>query len=297
MSDENDKDLEKAVEADSVRGDEANQQQVNEDNNDTLATAMVSSNHEANKKSLATAWIGIVPLILVLTASLYFSGMPEYHQFPIFVAPGFTAGVAFAITVAYLLDERQHLKVFNDNRPKDQPRLEPSMALLICSMTIALFVIFFCFAMSAVHSWQLHLLLMIIIYLLFLVWDIIVLKFVRLEEIKEKVRSVSKSVNIPTLCSLVAAAIFVFSNPEIPTWTVSAFIDSTNPELPKLINSCVSDNCHAGKIKMRFDQFSEAIVTGVIAFHLIAGALGYIIEEYGYAFMSACRRVVGFFKK
>ncbi|MGJ3260797.1 MAG: hypothetical protein ACFE0S_14460 [Rhodospirillales bacterium] len=225
------------------------------------------------RRALISGAAGLVAMGLVLYLSYQLSqGFPSHHLRPLFWAPAITSGVSVSIVFAYIFDEIMHVN--------EKCHLKANNVFVLSSFMLVFVVAILCANLAAAHDWASHLNYMLAIYFVFIIWDCVAMRCVNSRDIRKKIKTVHRSVNWPTLLSLFATYLFVFLNQDTAAWGIEVFVDASKPESQSVMAGCDTAVCEARKLNLPFGQFADAIVTGVVAFHLFTGALSYIFEEF-----------------
>lgn len=204
---------------------------------------MIPENGEKKGMVLGVSpnWIGMllgVSLFLIFSygiSKLKGHGfIPNALEMPLFVAPMISCGVAYAV----FFDAYRHINTLNFN---------------ILNLVCALVVTFLCAFLSMVHGWYGHLLIMGIMFLVFICWDIYVVKISGAsDEYKHEVRTAHKSINLPTLGTLICLALLL----SYLEWSgFSADIEDISGHPVNVL---------------------DLVTTGAVAFHLGVASLAYV---------------------
>ena len=153
----------------------------------------------------------------------------SFIQAPIFVAPCLTIAVAIAVLAPYMVNKG--LKS-SDNWT---------------SIGVAAITIILCEILALAHTWYLHLLVMMLLFSLFIFWDIKLARSVRSTDLRSEIINGSKFINIPTLVILVIALLFLC-----------------------LLQFFGPDNLNVGSYRSSF-------VTGLVTFHLGVSSVSYFL--------------------
>ena len=171
----------------------------------------------------------------------YKSVFPKLHEWPVFFSPIITAVVATMTFFEHGLDD--DLKGSN------------AFWIRLACFVAALGTLVLCFFLCSFKTWEQHLALLGARFFLFLVWDGVMLGTLEENADKEAIRSTNRAVNIPTLLAFLL--IFVFLQ-------------------------CVTlDSLGYDETKTGYRSAKDAFVAGLISFHLIVSALGYLLATKG----------------
>jgi len=173
---------------------------------------------------------------------LIYKRSPNVHEWPIFLAPITTAFVALMTFLDYM---------FDDEIDKEQRRKDIHFAC------VAGIIISggFCWWLTFFHGWFLHLLYMSILFLLFFGWDLWMLSMVKHDEHRKQLANGNRHVNRPTLIAVALTTLFLF-----------------NVKLDSL--QFVAD-------KLGYDSAQDAFAAGLVSFHLVVSACGYLATSLG----------------
>jgi hypothetical protein len=217
---------------------------------DSSAPASQSGNSKFERLSerylpLFAPWF-MASAMLVLSMIIYYDWKfpPHGYQWPIFLAPAITLLIA---TLAFVKCAKvEHMR----------------LGVLLWCVAGAFVTFWLCTFLSHFHSWQRHLVWLLLLFVIFIVWDWGIIKMAQSEEFKKEVRSGNRYVNLPTIA--VIGIIYLALKFFIP----EGFVDTNaNPTT--------------------FASTHDAFVSGVVTFHLIVSSMAYGVAPY------ICRVILG----
>lgn len=188
-------------------------------------------------------WFGFSIGIIVFLVVSYFSTFlkpsgqwyPNAHELPLVLAPLISCSVAFAV----FSDAYMHVR--NDWRF--------SLLNAVCMLFTTLLGV----ALAVAHGWLLHILIMTLMFIVFIGWDMFVVKLSNAPEaFKNEVVAAHKSINLPTLGALAFLAVLLFYMYLCGMSTKTVEIDGLNVSVLDLVT------------------------TGAVAFHLGVASMAYI---------------------
>ncbi len=172
-----------------------------------------------------------------LSVTLNYHGvLPLPHHWVVFLSPIVTLIVAVMTFWEHLFDEEVI----------DTPRSDHVRAACFIGL---LFTCFVCFALTVLHGWERHLLLLFTLFGGFIGWDIWMLFAIKNEKHRNQIAIANRLVNRPTIIAILAVLVFLKSN---------AF------------DSLILNSKGSG-----FSSAQEAFAMGLISFHLVVSAVGY----------------------
>lgn len=182
--------------------------------------------------------LGLVTFLGVTSAMKAFFGkltMPNAHELPLFLAPMISCGVAYAVFFDAVM------------RIKSDPKF--NLLNMACALLTTVFGVF----LTVSHRWYTHLLLMGLMFIVFILWDMFVIKKSSApKEYKAEVETAHKSINLPTLGALMFLTFLLLYMHWSGLFAKPVAVDGHDVSLLDLVT------------------------TGAVAFHLGVASLAYV---------------------
>jgi hypothetical protein len=221
---------------------------------------------------------------ILVSASLYAFGTPiGYIEWPVFLSPILTFAVAMMAYSDYikwyLFDATLKLEA------------RANQIVVWCALYVVVTLVI-CFFLTSFHSWKSHLAILVLLFAVFLSWDLVMLSLVVSDQRRAQLQAGNLRVNRPT----VAAALIAFCL----LYYLSPSSDEAATDKACIPASAAAANEHAGAgdqattkeevrpVLIRTEQ--DAFVAGLVCFHLAFSACGYFITLLGDATGTSGRR-------
>ena len=180
------------------------------------------------------------------------SNTPDWVEAPVIVGPLVSALLTFDFCVRFILaslPDRDVIAIFS------------SIILLVLALIINFFL-------SSVNIWYLHLALLLTLFLVFCVWDYIIIRFTGVaSDIKDEVRRGSYFINLPTLVTVILVFAFLWA-------IVGLNLDTASlGHLESPVTIVDGKGIHSSPTQ----PIVAAFTAGATSFHLFLAAIAYFI--------------------
>jgi len=195
-------------------------------------------------------------------------GRPTPGELPVFLAPIFTFIVACLTFMDYVQSKKAKIGV------------NETLINFTCIGGFAGTALV-CFCLSDFHSWRPHMFFMILLFTIFSIWDWVMLNIICNDEKRSELKTGVRLVNRPTLFALViilAFLIFKFPDPA-PTQHISNIVQNSENVIETLKPTQKSEAISNNEDRT-YKSDQDAFVAGLISFHLIFSAIGYLATTF-----------------
>lgn len=191
----------------------------------------------------------LVDILLLILAILAFAivqnvlghhDWPDLEELPMFIAPAITFGMVFTTCFGFIF------KLIGDNISAEGMAAKRERIVVINALTILITLGICHYLVRRQEKAVVHIVLTLILFAVFIIWDVLMYKNTDKPAIKEEIKRASILINQPTLCALALILIYI-----------TAFDHNSDT-----------------------DKKKELLVSGAIAFHLSFAAFAFLLATH-----------------
>lgn len=210
---------------------------------------------------------------ILVSASIKVFGVPSgYIDWPVFLSPILTFFVAMMAYSDYI-----KWYLFYPNLKEEK---RAGTIVVVCIGYVAVTLVF-CFFLTSFHGWMSHLGILILLFAVFLSWDLVMLSLVVSAAHRTQIQAGNRLVNRPTVVAASVAFLFLLLSPssgEAAKDKFSAPASAASAGTAKEYagasdQTTTKEEVLRGRVRTEQDVF----VAGLVCFHLVFSACGYFI--------------------